>query len=1088
MLFADLCNFTELGERLDAEDVAGLIRECFGEIIGEIRAHGGWLEKHIGDAVLAVFGAPVAHEDDPERAVRAALAIRERVAALNERLAGQIGVPLEIHAGVNTGLAVISPAVENGDGDEFIVVGDTVTTAARLQQAAGSGQILVGDRTHSATDGSFEYGQIAPLKLKGKQARVTAWACLGPREPGAGGATRGGRRSGLVGRAREQAALEASVARLVDGRGGLVLLVGDPGIGKTRLLAEARARAEARGVLWLEGRTSSYGEQVAYAPFVEVLRGLAAIGVDDDDTAAWQKLERRVRALFADDEVGEILPYLAMLLEIELPGQLADSVRYLEGEGAGLQIFRAARRLFARLARRQPVALAFEDWHWADESSAALLEHLLPLAGSASVLFCCSSRSEPSPVPALRRTAAGLGLGERLTDLELEPLAPADAGELVAGLAEGHTVSGELRAQIVETTEGNPFFIEEIVRSVLDDDEPEHLRIPDTVHGAIISRVDRLPGEAAHVLRVASVLGRSFGYRLLALLVPGRQAAQALEELAEADFVREVPDAGERWYAFKHALTQEVVYENILRAERRELHRRVAHVLESAFADRLDELAGTVAFHYTRAEDWPRAQAFLFRAGDQAGTVSASSEALAYYRKALDACSRAEGYELDAQQLAELDRKIGEAFFRRGEHEQAREYLERALSCLGFGYPQTRLRVRLEIARAGAVQLAHRRLPLRRFRRITDEPDPWMDELSRIVDTLGWIYFFSDPERVVLDSLRQLNTAERRGHRLAAVRASTGLGFVFDAVAVRAVAGSYHRRAVDLSARLENRRSVGIAYLGLAHHQRFQLAALDEALENYARAAEECRHAGDIRSRMGATLMLAEVQALKGNLDASVEHGRSLIEIGEDAGDSQVQGWGHHALGRALSLAGDLAAARSHLELGCDLSERVPDYQALLVARGNLGLTLIRQEDPGAAVDVLEETRTLARSRRLRTFACTDMLRGLAEGYLALAERADAGEREQLLLSARRACRELARQGKLDRVSLPAMWRLSGTHRWLRGDLAKANELWRRSLEAAAALDLPHELASTELEIARRTGDPRGATGLQAASGARSPS
>jgi class 3 adenylate cyclase/tetratricopeptide (TPR) repeat protein len=1074
VLFADLSNFTKLGEQLDPEDVASLIRECFREVIHEIRTLDGWLEKHIGDAVLAVFGAPIAHEDDPERAVRAALAIRDRIAALNERIGDRVGEPLNVHVGINTGLVVVSPAVENSDGDEFIVVGDTVSTAARLQQAAGPGQILVGERTRAATEWRYAYERLAPLKLKGKRDRVAAWACLGPHASDGGRAPVGrGGGSRVVGRSREQAILENCVEHLAGGRGGLVLLTGDPGIGKTRLLGEARLQAEERGVLWLEGRTISFGEHVAYAPFVDVLNELAGIDAEDDDRAAWQKLERRLRELLAGEEATELAPYLAMLLEIELPTAVATSVRYLEGEGAGLQIFRATRRVCERLARRQPVVLAFEDWHWADETSAELLEHLLPLAASVPVLFCCSSRSERSPVPALLRTAAELRLDDRVVRLELEPLSPAAANELVVNLAEGRALPTHLSAQIVETTEGNPFFIEEIVASLLEGEQQrEQLQIPETLRGAITARVDRLRGETADVLRIASVLGRGFSHRLLVELAPGMDVDAALAELDEADLVRAAGAVQERQYTFKHAVTQEVVYENVLLAERRELHRRVALMLEEVFADRLDELAGTVAFHYTQAEDWPRAQSFLFRAGDHAGSIAASAEVLTYYGKALEAYSRAAGSELDPQQRAGLDRKIGEAFFRRGEHDKATEYLERALACLGFGYPETRKGVRLAIARAAATQFTHRKLRSRRYGSISDEPDPWMDELSRILDTLGWIFFFSDPERVVFDSLRQLNTAEERGHRLAVVRASTGLGFVFDAIPVRSIAENYHRRAVDLSARLGNRRSVGIAYLGLAHHQRYQLAALDEALENYGRAAEECRRAGDIRSRMGATLMLAEVTGLRGDLAASLGHGRSLIEVGEDAGDSQVQGWGHLAVGRTLYQAGELAEARLHLERACELSERVPDFQALLVARGNLGLALLEQGELTAAMGVLEPTYQFAEERRLRTFACTDMLKGLAKAYLALAERAEGAERDGLLRSAKQACRGLARQVKLDRAAEPAALRLEGTRQWLRRKPRKARDVWGRSITAATTLSLPQELAWSRLELGERTADP----------------
>jgi class 3 adenylate cyclase/tetratricopeptide (TPR) repeat protein len=1068
ILFADLSNFSGLGERLDPEDVAALIRECFRGVIEEIRACDGWIEKHIGDAVLAVFGAPVAHEDDPVRAVRAALAIRDRVDALNRRVREQIGGPLEVHVGINTGLTVIVPAVEGGDGDDFIVVGDTVNTAARLQQAAGPGQIIVGEQTHSATDWCYAYQQLAPLKLKGKQGRVAAWTCLGERpSPGDRRRLARGGRSRFVDRTAERAALRGCLETLGAGRGGLALVTGDPGIGKTRLLADARDGAENRGILWLEGRTGSFGEPVAYTPFIEVLRQLVGIGRDDGDEDAWQKLEQHVRELFAEHEVADVLPYLGLLLGLELPDELS-AVRYLEGEGVGLQLFRATRLLFERVARNRPVAVVFEDWHWTDESSAALLEHLLPLARSLPILFCCSSRFEQSPLPSLREWASDIGLEERAVYVELEPLSPDDAHVLISSLPEQQSLPQGLHDEIVETTEGNPFFIEEIVRSLTHGGRPvEGLVIPETLRGAIIARIDRLGDDTREVLRAASVLGRSFSYRLLLELVPEHDVDRALEEAAEADLVREVAQGGERELAFKHAVTHDVVYANVLLAQRRELHLQVALLLERVFADRLDELAGTVAFHYTQAKEWDRAQTYLFRAGDHAGSIAASAEALAYYGRAVEAYKQS-GHEWDARERAELDRKMGEAFFRRGEHDLAAKYLEQALACLGFGYPRTQAGVRMTIARAAARQLVHRLLPLARYRRISDEPDPWMDELSRILDTLGWIYFFSNPERVVLDSFRQLNTAERRGHRLAIVRASTGLGLAFDTLPARSLAGSYHRRSVALSSTLENRRSVGIAYLGLAHHQRYQLGALDDALHNFLRAREECQRAGDLRSRMCAVLMVAEVTALMGDVRISLGHGRQLIEIGEDAGDSQVRGWGHHTVGRALYLVGALDQAQAQLERACELSERVPDYQALFVARGNLGLVLIEQGSLDDALTVLEPTLRLAQERRLRTFARTDLLKALAKAYLLEAEQAPAVGRDQLLRRAKRACRELARQERLDCAAAPAARRMEGTYHWLRGKSARADERWRRSIAAAEALGAPYELAVTQLEAGRR--------------------
>lgn len=1049
-LFVDLSNFTSLGARLDPEDLTMLVRECFGELVNEIRTKDGWLEKHIGDALVAFFGAPVAHEDDETRAVSTALAIRERVAAMSERVRDRVGAPLDVHVGINTGLAVVAPALDHGTGDEFMVLGDSVNVAARLQQAADPGQILVGEATYRATGSVYEYRRLPPLKLKGKEERVDAWECLGPL------AGAGRRRSPLVGRAQERAALVDRLEALAAGSGGVVIVRGEPGLGKTRLLDDVRTEADRRGVTWLAAGIVSFGENVPYAPFVAKLRELARIEPADSDIEAWQKLGQ----VASEEE----LPYLGRILGLDVPDALAPSVQFLDGKGMALQIFRTTRRLVARLARRSPLALVFEDWHWADDSSAALLEHVLPLVGSVPLLVVCTTRSQLGPAAGLQRRAGELALGERLLEIDLEPLTQVESEQLVATLAD-RALTPRRREQIVAAAERNPFFIEEVVRSLAGTDGGgEQLEIPSTLRGAIMASFDRLSDEPREVLRTAAVLGRTFAQTLLAELVEEPDVERAVRELERVGIVHEVAPAPGRVLAFKHALTHEVVYDSILIAQRRTLHRRVAELLEMEFADDLDELAGTLAFHYAEAQDWKRAQAFLFRAGDQAEAVAAGAEALDYYAKAVDAYTRAFGESRDPGAGVELNRKIGEAFFRRGDHGRAEEYLERALAQLGFAYPATQRGLQLAIAREAARQLVHRLAPLPRYRRIRDEPDRWMDDVSRVIDTLGWIYFFSRPERVVVDSFRELNVGEIRGFRLAIVRGLTGLGFVFDAIPLRRLAGRYHRRAVALGARLENRRSAGIAYLGLAHHQRYQLAAFAEARENFARAAEECRSAGDIRAWMGATLTLAEITCITGDLHASLGHGDQLLEVGEEAGDNQVCGWAHHALGRTLRHAGRVDEAAAHLEQGAALSGAVPDHQAFVVARGNLALCLVEAGDLERALALLDETSRVVEVGRLTTFK-TEFLVASATALLAAA---DGGEDPARLRQVREACRAVQRQARLDRSAAPAALRVRGTSAWLAGKRGEAERLWHKSAAVAAALGLPYETALTEREARRR--------------------
>src|SRR5712691_585958 len=303
-LFSDLSGFTSLAEQLDPEDLTNLITECFSGLVEEVRLRGGWLEKQIGDALVAIFGAPVVHEDDPVRAVDAALAMRARMGEQNERLGARLGRPLELHIGVNTGLVVMGRGLETGEGDEMVVLGDTVNVAARLQQVARAGQILVGEATYSSTSSLFDFRKLPPLTVKGKAEPLTAYECLRARARRVRAEEEIARvGSPLVGRDADLAAVLGCVERLGAGAGGVLAVLGEAGLGKSRLMAEARARLPA-AVHWLEGRALSFGQTISYFPFIEIVKTDAGIAEEDGEEEGWRKLEARVRALFPAEQVA----------------------------------------------------------------------------------------------------------------------------------------------------------------------------------------------------------------------------------------------------------------------------------------------------------------------------------------------------------------------------------------------------------------------------------------------------------------------------------------------------------------------------------------------------------------------------------------------------------------------------------------------------------------------------------------------------------------------------------------------------------------------------------------------------------------
>jgi class 3 adenylate cyclase/tetratricopeptide (TPR) repeat protein len=1076
VLFADLSGFTRLGMQLDPEELTHLVHECFGELIEEVRACDGWLEKQIGDAILAVFGAPAAHEDDPVRAITAALAMQRRMGSINRRLEGLLPQPLELHIGVNTGLVVMGPGIDDPERGDIIVVGDTVNTGARLQHAAAAGQIVVGEATYAATQHAFDYRPMPPFEAKGKPGRLTAFECLGPRaEP----ALDRGIGSPLVGRSPELAVLVRRIDELAQGRGGAVAVVGDAGLGKSRLLAEAR-QATDDAVRWLEGRAVPFSQTISYSPFREIILADAGIQDDDDEATSAAKLERRVGEL-AGHEKADLLPYLATLLALEVGGDLAERIRYLDAEAMRRQIFRSSRRWLERLAQERPLLVVLEDWHWADGSSLELLQHLLGLVTTTPLLLCCVCRPErDSPAGAFREVAAAT-CGDRYDEIALAPLSPAQSGELVRNLLGIDDLPSRVRDRIFEKAEGNPFFMEEVVRSFVDlraivrdeatggwraTPELDRVSISDTLRGVIIARVDRLDAEAKEVLRVAAVIGRHFFYRVLRSLADADlELDRQLAFLGQLELIRERSRLPELEYIFKHAVTQEAIYESILLSRRRELHSRVAELLEGLFAERIEEFYGLLAFHYARAERWEKAQQYLLAAGDQAGRLAADAEALAHYREALAAHARAFGEQWDPLQRAVLERKMGEALFRRGEHLEAAEYLQRALAYLGTSAPGSTSRVRLALVRHLLTQAAHRIAP-RLFVRTGAAPvDPAAEERAYIFEVLNWIDFFVDQERFVVDALVELNLSEHAGYRTGMVRASFAMGVVCDTIPLLGLAERYLRRAMALAADTGNPTLVAEAHLRLAMHEHFGRGDWDSAVERYRRSAAGFRAAGDLRGWGAATALLGGIVRARGDAQQSLELARDVVRVGREGGDRQVWGWGLGEESRNLRQLGELDAAVEHGQEAIELLQSIPDYLSLVSALGDLGRCFLRQGRLEEAERSLEKAHRLVAERRLRAFLCSPAYIGQAEACLLAAE-ADPAQ----LKRARRDCRVALRQARLDREALPAACRCRGTYEWLRGRRVRAERWWLRAVGAAEALGARYEVGAALLELGARTG------------------
>ena len=691
VLFCDLVGFTTRSETMDPEDVRALLEPYHSNVRSELERFGGTVEKFIGDAVMAVFGAPVAHEDDPERAVRAALAIRE--------WAREEGIELRI--GVNTGEALVTI------GGEPLATGDVVNTAARLQSAAPSAGVLVGETTYRATRDRIDFVEHEPVEAKGKAEPVPVWLAEQARSRVT---VERMHAAALVGRSRELALLEDALARAKAERSAqLVTLAGVPGIGKSRLVYELFRHIEHGGELvsWRHGRCLPYGEGVTFWALGEIVKAQAGILETDSVDEVERKLNEAARDPWVE---SHLRPLVGLAAEEEAAGD-----RRVES-------FAAWRRFLENLAEERPMVVVFEDLHWAADDLLDFVDHLVDWASDVPLLVVCTARPELLE----RRPSWGGGKPNALT-VSLSPLSDDETARLIAEVSERAVLPAETQEQLLAHAGGNPLYAEQYARMLAE--RGDTVAVPETLQGIVAARLDLLDAHAKRLLQAAAVLGRTFWAGGVAALTDLERAAveERLHPLQRKDFVRREQRsavANDTQYTFLHVVVRDVAHGQIPRAERAEQHRLAGEWIESL--GRPDDHADLLAHHYLAAlelgeaagtevsELAPRAARALALAGDRALALNAFGDARDLYRRALDLLptadstdrpmlllklSRAlhrltEGREIvadaarmleaagDVEGAAEAEMILADLAWHRGAREVSRSHLDRATSLL----------------------------------------------------------------------------------------------------------------------------------------------------------------------------------------------------------------------------------------------------------------------------------------------------------------------------------------------------------------------------------------------------------------------
>jgi class 3 adenylate cyclase/tetratricopeptide (TPR) repeat protein len=771
VLFADITGFTSLTESLGDEEAYAVVADSLQLLDDVARRHGGTVDKYLGDCVLALFGVPEAIEDAPRAAINAALEMRQRIQAFNRERS--LAVPLDVHSGLNTGLG-ISGDISGPLLREFAVLGEPVVVADVLKDLAPAGEIYLGQETWQLTQEVFETEPVDPVELPGSETRVGAHRLLS-RQPQLYRRRVGVPRqifSDLVGRDAEISRLRERTLGLAEGRGGIVSLVGEAGLGKSRLVAELLGSEAAQGATCLEGRSLSVGQQLSFHPFADLLRAWAGMGDEDSPDELIRKLSGTVERLFPD-EVDEIAPLLATLMGLPLPHAWTARMEAIPDDMLERVLRQNVTRVLKRESERRPLVLVLDDLHWADLSSIELLQSLLRQSATRPILFVHVFRPGFAQTSETVLDLVRSEHAERHTEIQLEPLRSEDSRLLINNLFRQAEIPHAVRALIVEKARGNPFYVEEVVRSLIEQgavavhegdfratERIHDVEIPGTVQEVVMARVDRLDLRRRQILQLASVVGRSFHLDVLAAVFANDpELERHLEELVDAQFLVPWDRLQGVEFAFKHPLLHEVTYDSLLLARRQEMHRQVGEAIEQVLGETTPGYHAMLAYHFSLGRDLERAEHSLFRAGDEAARSSASNEALHFFRQASSLYLELHPDGGDPQKKALLEKNIALALYNRGQFEEALEHFDLAVEQLGQRVPRGDAVLQARFARDLIGVLARLYLPVPKRRRPPATPQE--AELIHVMFRRGLAQTTAAPTRFVYDSMATLRALSK---------------------------------------------------------------------------------------------------------------------------------------------------------------------------------------------------------------------------------------------------------------------------------------------------------------------------------------
>ena len=936
VLFADVSGFTSLSEDMDPEQVRDIMKQCLGAMSEEIERYEGTVAHFLGDGVMALFGAPIAHEDDPQRALHAALGIRERLRDQARKMRQQ-GLEFDVHLGLNTGLVVVGRIGEDLSM-EYTAMGDTVNLASRMQSTAGPGAIRVAESTYRLTEGYFDFQPLGEVEVKGKKQAVKAYELLraGRAKTRLGVSVARGL-TPFVGRESELQQLLKCYERVKKGQGQVVGIVGEPGVGKSRLVLRMKEAIPQDECTCLQGECLHYGESIPYLPVLDILRSYFGLEEGESEPTAKKRMKEKVRRL--DHRLENLLPPLHDILSLKVEDE---PYLKLEPQRKRERTFEAVRNLWIRESQSRPLIVIVEDLHWMDKTSEEFLDHVIGRLLGARLLLLLLYRPEYSN-PWTSKTY--------YSQIPLDEFPPNTSTQMVQALFREGRAAPELSDLILKKAAGNALFIEEFTRALLDRGyvrrsdgqyalaiEQSEIHVPETIQGIIGARIDSLEEDIKETLQVASVIGREFPLAILERVLTGERGLEDhLSALQRLELVYEKSVFPEMEYVFKHALTQEVAYNSLLLKKRRDIHSRIGKAIEEFHPDRLEEFCEVLAHHYAKAEDWEKSHQYLVMSADKATLSYSAGEGFRFIKEAVDALARLPACEENKRRSVDLRVRM-------------------ATAGLALGYPEGTLTIFQEGERL-AGELGDER------------------SRARLRASIGSYYnYLGDPVRAT----QYCESAFADAERAQDIALMTGVGF--DLCQGHSVTGAVENVA-EVAAKIttliekvgKQSEMFGFAYQPYCMFLTYYgfgtgwVGNFRDGEERLEKALHLAREIGNRYNQLLAEYLYGAVLCQKGDGQNGLPHLQQAVRLCVETGAVGVEPVFRYYLGWACVLVGDCQRALDGINEGVEVQERLglPGY---LLGSGRLfrGQAYLGLENPAMARISLEEALRLARATQER--------------------------------------------------------------------------------------------------------------------------